>query len=63
MSLIQRLADEQGLTILFCEHDMEVVFNVAQSIMVMQQGRTIVQGIPEVVKQNREVQKAYLEGA
>lgn len=63
MSLIQRLADEQGLTILFCEHDMEVVFNVAQSIMVMQQGRTIVQGIPEVVKQNSEVQKAYLEGA
>jgi branched-chain amino acid transport system ATP-binding protein len=62
MSLIQRLADEQGLTILFCEHDMEVVFNAAQSIMVMQQGRTIVQGIPEEVRQNSEVQKAYLGG-
>ena len=62
MSLIQRLAEEQGLTILFCEHDMEVVFNAAQSIMVMQQGRTIVQGIPEVVRQNSEVQNAYLGG-
>ncbi|MBT8367544.1 MAG: ABC transporter ATP-binding protein [Deltaproteobacteria bacterium] len=62
MSLIQRLANDQGLTILFCEHDMEVVFNVAQSIMVMQQGRTIVQGIPDQVKQNSEVQKAYLGG-
>jgi len=63
MSLIRKLADEQGLTILFCEHDMEVVFNVAQSIMVMQQGRTIVQGVPEEVRQNFEVQEAYLGGA
>ena len=62
MSLIQRLAEEQGLTILFCEHDMEVVFNAAQSIMVMQQGHTIVQDIPEKVKQNSEVQNAYLGG-
>ena len=61
--LIQRLADEKGLTILFCEHDMEVVFNVAQSIMVMQQGHTIVQGSPEEVRQNSEVQEAYLGGA
>ncbi|MGD9062084.1 MAG: ABC transporter ATP-binding protein, partial [Desulfobacterales bacterium] len=52
MALIQRLATEQGLTILFCEHDMEVVFGVAQSIMVMQQGRTIVQGDPQAVREN-----------
>jgi branched-chain amino acid transport system ATP-binding protein len=60
MSLIQRLAADQGLTILFCEHDMEVVFGTAQSIMVMQQGRTIVQGDPQTVRQNTEVQQAYL---
>ncbi|MDX1707759.1 MAG: ABC transporter ATP-binding protein [Desulfobacterales bacterium] len=60
MALIQRLAQEQGLTILFCEHDMEVVFGTAQSIMVMQQGRTLVQGDPDVVRQNTEVQQAYL---
>ncbi len=60
MALIQRLAKEQGLTILFCEHDMEVVFGVAQSIMVMQQGRTLVQGDPQTVRQNTDVQQAYL---
>jgi branched-chain amino acid transport system ATP-binding protein len=62
MDLIQRLAREQGLTILFCEHDMEVVFGTAQSIMVMQAGRTIVQDEPEIVRQNSEVQQAYLGG-
>jgi len=60
MALIQRLAADQGLTILFCEHDMEVVFGTAQSIMVMQQGRTIVQGDPQTVRRNTEVQQAYL---
>jgi branched-chain amino acid transport system ATP-binding protein len=63
MSLIQRLANEQRLTILFCEHDMDVVFTVAQSIMVMQQGRTIVQATPEAVRENSDVQDAYLGGA
>lgn len=60
MALIQRLAADQGLTILFCEHDMEVVFGTAQSIMVMQQGGTIVQGDPQTVRHNTEVQEAYL---
>ena len=60
MALINRLAEERGLTFLFCEHDMEVVFGVAQSIMVMQHGHTIIQGTPETVKQNSEVQSAYL---
>jgi len=60
MALIQRLAADEDLTILFCEHDMEVVFGTAQSIMVMQQGRTIVQDDPQTVRQNTEVQQAYL---
>jgi branched-chain amino acid transport system ATP-binding protein len=60
MALINQLAEDQGLTFLFCEHDMEVVFGTAQSIMVMQQGRTIVQAEPNVVRQNTEVQHAYL---
>ena len=63
MSLIKNLADSQGLTILFCEHDMDIVFNVATSIMVMRHGSTIVQGTPEMVKANRDVQDAYLGDA
>ena len=60
MNLVKQLADERGLTILFCEHDMDVVFDVAQSIMVMHQGNTIIQAEPEAVRKNDEVQDAYL---
>ena len=60
MELIKQLAEERGLTILFCEHDMDVVFSVAQSIMVMHQGRTLIQGRPQQVRENKEVMKAYL---
>ncbi len=63
MGLVKRLAEERGLTILFCEHDMDVVFDVAQSIMVMHHGNTIIQGEPEAVRKNEEVQEAYLGGA
>ncbi len=62
MTLIRHLADSRGLTILFCEHDMEVVFNVAQQIMVMRHGETLVQDSPEAVRTNAEVQEAYLGG-
>ncbi|HUT70890.1 MAG TPA: ABC transporter ATP-binding protein [Desulfatiglandales bacterium] len=62
MDLIRRLAESRGLTILFCEHDMDVVFSAAQSIMVMHQGRTLIQGKPEQVRENEEVVQAYLGG-
>jgi branched-chain amino acid transport system ATP-binding protein len=62
MDLVKRLAHEQGLTILFCEHDMEIVFSVAHSIMVMRHGQTIIQASPDLVKQNQDVQEAYLGG-
>jgi ABC-type branched-subunit amino acid transport system ATPase component len=42
---------------------MDVVFNVATRIMVMQQGRTIIQAEPEEVRRNVTVQEAYLGGA
>ena len=62
LELIRNLASSRGLTILFCEHDMDVVFSIAQSIMVMHQGHTLIQGKPEEVRENREVQEAYLGG-
>ena len=63
MKLIKKLAQSRGLTILFCEHDMEVVFSIARSIMVMYQGRTLVQGKPQAVRRNKKVQEAYLGAA
>jgi branched-chain amino acid transport system ATP-binding protein len=62
MELVKRLAHQRGLTILFCEHDMDIVFSIAQSIMVMRHGQTIVQGSLDEVRSNREVQEAYLGG-
>jgi branched-chain amino acid transport system ATP-binding protein len=62
MELVKRLAHQRGLTILFCEHDMDIVFSIAPSIMVMRHGQTIVQGSLDEVRSNREVQEAYLGG-
>ncbi len=60
IELIKKLSKEYGLTILFCEHDMKIVFNIADRIMVMVRGTTIIQGRPEEVRCNELVQKAYL---
>jgi branched-chain amino acid transport system ATP-binding protein len=62
IDLIKRLSQNLGLTILFCEHDMELVFAIARRIMVMVRGSTIVQGLPEEVRCNQRVQDAYLGG-
>ena len=62
MELVNRLGKQRGLTILFCEHDMDIVFSVAQSIMVMGHGQTILQGTPGEIRSNKEVQEAYLGG-
>ena len=63
IALIKRLTTDLGLTILFCEHDMAVVFSIANKIMVMQQGHSIIQAEPDVVRSNKAVQDAYLGGA
>ena len=60
IELIHRMTDDLGLTILFCEHDMELVFSIADRIMVMHQGKSLVQASPDEVKGNKQVQEAYL---
>jgi branched-chain amino acid transport system ATP-binding protein len=60
IDLIRKMARDLGITILFCEHDMDLVFSVADEIMVMQTGLTLIQGPPELVKNDRRVQEAYL---
>lgn len=60
IALVDHLARSQGLTILFTEHDLDVVFSIAQKIMVMHQGRSIAEGKPDEVRANEEVQRAYL---
>lgn len=62
IDLVKKLNKEKGLTILFCEHDIELVFSISDEIMVLRAGETIVQGVPDVVRANEAVQEAYLGG-
>jgi branched-chain amino acid transport system ATP-binding protein len=60
IDLIKQLSSQLSLTILFCEHDMELVFAIANRIMVMVRGSTIIQGLPGEVRSHKGVQDAYL---
>lgn len=60
MKLVRRLADEHFLALLFCEHDMEVVFGTAERVLVMHEGRRLAEGTPEEVRRDPEVQAVYL---
>lgn len=63
IKLLEHLNSDLGLTILFCEHDIELVFSFANRIMVMQQGISLVQDVPSLVRENERVKEAYLGGA
>jgi len=63
IELIKQLSQKMGLTILFCEHDMELVFSISNRIMVMVRVATIIQGSCEDVRCNEAVQDAYLGGS
>jgi branched-chain amino acid transport system ATP-binding protein len=63
IDLIKQLSEKMGLTILFCEHDMELVFSISNRIMVMVRGATIIQGSCDEVRCNQAVQDAYLGGS
>jgi branched-chain amino acid transport system ATP-binding protein len=62
MALVARVVREQNLTVLFTEHDMDVVFAAATKLLVMHQGRVLAEGAPSEVRQNPEVQRVYLGG-
>lgn len=60
IELIERTKEELGLTILLTEHDMDFVFRLSQSLMVMNQGEKIFVGSPDEVKNSEVVQQIYL---
>lgn len=58
--LIVEIRDQFGITVLLIEHDMGLVMNISDQILVLDQGRVIANGSPESVRNNQAVIKAYL---
>ena len=59
-NLIRRIANIKDMAILVVEHDMNVVFQLAQRITVMHRGRILAQGSPQEVQRDPRVQEVYL---
>jgi branched-chain amino acid transport system ATP-binding protein len=62
--LLERLADlrDEGHTFLLVEHDMDVIMNHCDPVIVMHQGRVLAEGSPEAVRDDERVLEAYLGG-
>jgi neutral amino acid transport system ATP-binding protein len=58
-----RKLNEQGLTVLIVEHNMELIMRLSHRVVVMAQGRVIADGTPEEVRGDEAVLEAYLGGA
>jgi branched-chain amino acid transport system ATP-binding protein len=61
-SLLDHILDlkTQGMTVLFVEHDMQMVRHIADWVIVMAEGRIVAEGPPDEVMQNPAVIDAYL---
>jgi branched-chain amino acid transport system ATP-binding protein len=59
MALVRQVADE-GVTVLYTEHNMDAVFGVADRVLVLMQGRLVANGTPEAVAQDPQVRERYL---
>jgi branched-chain amino acid transport system ATP-binding protein len=63
VDLIRRLHQQQGMSILFIEHDMDIVFGIAERITVLDQGRVLADGPPDAISNDPKVRAAYLGSA
>jgi branched-chain amino acid transport system ATP-binding protein len=60
IALVKRLVVERGISVLFTEHSMDVVFAFADRIIVLARGRLIADGDPQSIRDNRQIQEVYL---
>ncbi len=62
MRLVAQIARDKSIGVLFTEHDMDVVFEHANRILVLNRGQLIAEGSPESVRANEQVRAIYLGG-
>jgi branched-chain amino acid transport system ATP-binding protein len=62
MRLIADIVRDEGIAVLFTEHDMDVVFQHAHRIMVLNRGQLIADGTAAEVRADKLVQEVYLGG-
>jgi len=60
LGLMRKLAGERRTTFVVVEHDMDVVFALAERIVVMNHGQVLADGTPAAIRENREVREIYL---
>ena len=59
---VKELWKKTKMTLVFIEHDMDIVFDVAQKVFVLQQGKILAEGLPKEIRKNQGVIDAYLGG-
>jgi branched-chain amino acid transport system ATP-binding protein len=57
---VDKLWTRQRMTLIFIEHDMDIVFKIAQSVRVLRQGSVLAEGTPAEIRDNAAVIEAYL---
>jgi branched-chain amino acid transport system ATP-binding protein len=62
MQLTADILDQRGISVLFTEHDMDVVFAHSHRIMVLNRGQLIADGTVDEIRNNPQVQEVYLGG-
>ena len=58
--LVKSISNNNNLSVIFIEHDMDIVFTIADKITVLYYGEIIVEDVPEKIKSNAKVQEVYL---
>lgn len=59
---IRRLPEERGITVFLIEHDMNLVMNICENVVVMSNGAKLAEGAPDEIRLNEAVLEAYLGG-
>jgi len=60
VALLKSIA--KGRTLVIIDHDMDSLFELVERVTVLQEGRLLVEGTPDEIKNNAQVQEAYLGG-